>query len=42
MRKFLALRLSLVMVLGITGCSSEGHEGKAKAPSSSRIQKGRD
>lgn len=42
MRKFLALCLSLVMVLGIAGCSSEGHAGEAKTPSGSSVQKGRD
>lgn len=41
MKKFLALFLSFVMVLGFAGCSSEGHDGQAKTPSGSSVQKGR-
>lgn len=42
MRKLFALCLSFIMVLSVTGCSSEGYEGKAKTPSGSSVQKGRD
>lgn len=42
MKKLLALCLSLTMVFTITGCSSNNHEGEAKTPSGSSVQKGRD
>lgn len=43
MKRLLTLCLSLIMVFLITGCgSSEGHDGEAKTPSGSSIQKGRD
>lgn len=42
MRKFLAACMAIVMIFTIAGCSSEGHEGEAKTPSGSRIQKGKD
>lgn len=42
MRKFLAACMAIVMIFTIAGCSSEGHEGEAKTPSGSSIQKGKD
>ncbi len=39
MRKFLAACMAIVMIFMIAGCSSEGHEGEAKTPSGSSIQK---
>lgn len=42
MRKFLAVCMAIVMIFTITGCGSEGHDGEAKTPSGSSIQKGRD
>lgn len=42
MKKLFALLLSLVMVFAITGCDSSSHDGEAKTPSASSIQKGRD
>lgn len=42
MRKFLAACMAIVMIFMIAGCSSEGHEGEAKTPSGSSIQKGKD
>lgn len=42
MRKFLAVCMAIVMIFTIAGCSSEGHEGEAKTPSGSSIQKGKD
>ena len=41
MRKFLAACMAIVMIFTIAGCSSEGHEGEAKTPSGSSIQKGK-
>ena len=34
--------MAIVMIFTIAGCSSEGHEGEAKTPSGSSIQKGKD
>lgn len=34
--------MAIVMIFAITGCSSEGHDGEAKTPSGSSVQKGRD
>ncbi len=42
MKKLLSLCMVLLMLFSITGCSSEGHDGEAKTPSGSSIQKGRD
>lgn len=42
MKKFFALLLCLVMAFAITGCDSSSHDGEAKTPSGSSIQKGRD
>ncbi len=42
MKRFLSLCMALVMIFGIAGCSSEGHEGEARTPSGSSAQKGRD
>lgn len=41
MKKLLSLCMVLLMIFTITGCSSEGHDGEAKTPSGSSIQKGR-
>lgn len=42
MKKIFTLLLSLVMVFTITGCDSSSHDGEAKTPSGSSVQKGRD
>lgn len=42
MKKFLALCLSMALVFTLTGCDSGDHEGEAKTPSGSSVQKGRD
>lgn len=42
MKKLLSLCMALIMIFGIMGCSSEGHEGEAKTPSGSYVQQGRD
>lgn len=42
MKKFVALCLFLVMVLALTSCDSSRHEGEAKTPSASSVQKGRE
>ena len=34
--------MAIVMIFTIAGCSSEGHEGEAKTPSGSSIQKSKD
>ena len=41
MKKSIAVILSLIMILSIFGCSSKNHDGEAKSPSGSSIQKGR-
>lgn len=42
MKKIFALLLSLTMILVVvTGCDSSGHDGEAKTPSGSSVQKGR-
>lgn len=41
MKRILALCMVFVIIFGITGCSSEGHDGEAKTPSASSVQKGR-
>ena len=41
MKKFLSLCMALTMMFCITGCGSEGHDGEAKTPSASSVQKGR-
>lgn len=42
MKKLLSLFIVIAMLFGVTGCSSESHEGEAKTPSASSVQKGRD
>lgn len=42
MKKLLSLFMALVMIFAFAGCSSEGHDGEAKTPSGSSVQKGRD
>lgn len=42
MKKLLSLFMALVMMFAFAGCSSEGHDGEAKTPSGSSVQKGRD
>lgn len=41
MKKSIAVILSLIMILSVFGCSSKNHDGEAKSPSGSSIQKGR-
>ena len=41
MKRFLSICMALVIIFSITGCDSEGHDGEAKTPSGSSIQKGR-
>ena len=42
MKKFLTVCVTIVMIFAIAGCSSEGHEGEAKTPSGSSVQKEKD
>ena len=42
MRRYLAVFLLILMMFTISACDSESHEGEARTPSASSIQKGRD
>lgn len=41
MKKIMSVLLMCIMVVSFVACGSEGHEGEAKTPSGSSIQKGR-